>query len=255
MHGDATRDAIHAQVCDAGFDARRNSFVQYYGASDLDASLLLIPLVGFLPPEDARVRATVDAIQRELMAGGLVLRYATATGVDNLPPGEGAFLPCTFWLADSLALTGRRRSRGAVRTAARVAQRRRPAVGRIRPAYRPDAGQLSAGADPHGAGQHRPAAVAAAAPDKALVQARRAPCGGRADVMTPGSAASAHESPGDRNRRLPCEMPCERRAERAQVRVAAVAHARPDGRGGSEAARGSALRPPRQRRARKAKRP
>ncbi|KWT91637.1 MULTISPECIES: glycoside hydrolase family 15 protein [unclassified Variovorax] len=103
-----TRDAIHAQVCDAGFDARRNSFVQYYGASALDASLLLIPLVGFLPPDDARVRATVDAIQRELMAGGLVLRYATATGVDNLPPGEGAFLPCSFWLADSLALTGRR---------------------------------------------------------------------------------------------------------------------------------------------------
>jgi len=103
-----TCDTIHAQVCEAGFDARRNSFVQCYGASDLDASLLLIPLVGFLPPEDARVRGTVDAIQRELMLDGLVMRYATATGIDHLPPGEGAFLPCTFWLADSLAVTGRR---------------------------------------------------------------------------------------------------------------------------------------------------
>ncbi len=103
-----TRDTIHAQVCEAGFDARRNSFVQCYGAPDLDASLLLIPLVGFLPPEDARVRGTVDAIQRELMLDGLVMRYATATGIDHLPPGEGAFLPCTFWLADSLAVTGRR---------------------------------------------------------------------------------------------------------------------------------------------------
>ena len=103
-----TRDAIHAQVCETGFDARRNSFVQAYGAPDLDASLLLLPLVGFLPPDDERVRATVDSIQRELMVDGLVLRYATATGVDNLPPGEGAFLPCTFWLVDNLALIGRR---------------------------------------------------------------------------------------------------------------------------------------------------
>lgn len=102
-----TRDAIHAQVCEAGFDARRNSFVQYYGACELDASLLLIPQVGFLPPGDARVRGTVDAIQHGLMSDGLVMRYATATGIDHLPPGEGAFLPCSFWLADSLALTGR----------------------------------------------------------------------------------------------------------------------------------------------------
>ncbi|WPC66774.1 glycoside hydrolase family 15 protein [Rhodoferax ferrireducens] len=103
-----TRDTIHAQVCELGFDARRNSFVQYYGAADLDASLLMIPLVGFLPPDDARVRGTVEAIQRELMVDGLVMRYATASGVDRLPPGEGAFLPCTFWLADSLALIDRR---------------------------------------------------------------------------------------------------------------------------------------------------
>jgi len=102
------REQIHAQVCECGFDAGRNSFVQAYGSSHLDASLLLIPTVGFLPPEDPRVRGTVDAIQRELTVDGLVLRYSTETGVDALPPGEGVFLPCSFWLADALALTGRR---------------------------------------------------------------------------------------------------------------------------------------------------
>jgi GH15 family glucan-1,4-alpha-glucosidase len=102
-----TRDRIHAQVCDTAFDPVRNAFVQHYGSADLDASLLLMPLVGFLPPEDPRVLATIAAIERELMVDGLVLRYATASGVDNLPPGEGVFLPCTFWLADCLALTGR----------------------------------------------------------------------------------------------------------------------------------------------------
>ena len=103
-----TRDAIHAQVCEAGFDGRRNSFVQHYGSTELDASLLLIPMVGFLPPDDPRVHSTIDAIQRELVVDGLVLRYPTATDVDGLPPGEGTFLPCTFWLADSLAVIGRR---------------------------------------------------------------------------------------------------------------------------------------------------
>ena len=103
-----TRDAIHAQVCAAGYDARANAFVQSYGSPHLDASLLLIPQVGFLPPEDPRVRGTVEAIERKLLVDGLVLRYSTATGVDGLPSGEGAFLPCSFWLADSLVLTGRR---------------------------------------------------------------------------------------------------------------------------------------------------
>jgi GH15 family glucan-1,4-alpha-glucosidase len=102
-----TRDRIHAQVCAAGFNTQRNCFVQHYDTQDLDASVLLIPLVGFLPPDDPRVCATVDAIQRELVADGLVMRYTTATGVDHLPPGEGAFLPCSFWLADSLAVIGR----------------------------------------------------------------------------------------------------------------------------------------------------
>jgi GH15 family glucan-1,4-alpha-glucosidase len=102
------RDAIHAQVCESGFDAQRNAFVQSYGSPHLDASLLLIPQVGFLPPEDPRVRGTIEAIERELVVDGLVLRYSTATDVDALPPGEGTFLPCSFWLADCLVLTGRR---------------------------------------------------------------------------------------------------------------------------------------------------
>jgi len=102
------RDAIHAQVCAAGYAARGNTFVQSYGSPDLDASLLLLPQVGFLPPDDPRVRGTVDAIERNLVVDGLVLRYSTTTGVDALPPGEGAFLPCSFWLADCLVLTGRR---------------------------------------------------------------------------------------------------------------------------------------------------
>ena len=102
------RAAIHAEVCALGYDARANTFVQSYGSPHLDASLLLIPQVGFLPPEDPRVRGTVDAIERQLVVDGLVLRYSSATGVDALPAGEGAFLPCSFWLADSLVLTGRR---------------------------------------------------------------------------------------------------------------------------------------------------
>ncbi len=102
-----SRDEVHAQVCEAGFDAKRNSFVQHYGSAELDASLLLIPLVGFLPPDDARVRGTIEAIERELLIDGLVLRYAPAAGIDSLPPGEGVFLPCSFWLADCLAVTGR----------------------------------------------------------------------------------------------------------------------------------------------------
>lgn len=102
------RDAIHAQVCAQGFDPRRNTFVQSYETSYLDASLLLIPQVGFLPADDPRVLGTIAAIERHLMADGLVLRYSTATPVDALPVGEGAFLACSFWLADSFALTGRR---------------------------------------------------------------------------------------------------------------------------------------------------
>jgi GH15 family glucan-1,4-alpha-glucosidase len=102
------RDAIHVQVCDKGFDSHSNTFVQSYDSTHLDASLLLIPQVGFLPAEDPRVIGTVAAIESHLMVDGLVLRYSTATKVDALPAGEGAFLPCSFWLADSYVLTGRR---------------------------------------------------------------------------------------------------------------------------------------------------
>jgi GH15 family glucan-1,4-alpha-glucosidase len=103
----ATRDEIHTEVCDRGFDAERNAFVQYYGSTALDASLLMIPLVGFLPPGDGRVAGTVAAIQKDLVCDGFVQRYETDAGVDGLPAGEGVFLPCSFWLADNLALMGR----------------------------------------------------------------------------------------------------------------------------------------------------
>jgi GH15 family glucan-1,4-alpha-glucosidase len=102
------RDTIHAEVCTAGYDAQRNAFVQSYDSKHLDASLPLIPQVGFLPPDDPRVRGTVEAIEHNLVIDALVLRYSTSTGVDALPPGEGTFLPCSFWLADSLVLIGRR---------------------------------------------------------------------------------------------------------------------------------------------------
>ena len=105
----ARRD-VHEEVCREGYDADRGSFVQTYGGEILDASLLMIPLVGFLPADDPRVRGTVAAIERELCADGFVLRYPIdeeAAEVDGLPPGEGAFLPCTFWLADCQHLLGR----------------------------------------------------------------------------------------------------------------------------------------------------
>jgi GH15 family glucan-1,4-alpha-glucosidase len=102
------RIKIHDEVCRKGFSTERNTFVQYYGATDLDASLLRIPLVGFLPPSDARVKNTVEAIERDLMADGFVLRYRTQPHVDGLPPGEAPFLACSFWLADNLILLGRK---------------------------------------------------------------------------------------------------------------------------------------------------
>jgi GH15 family glucan-1,4-alpha-glucosidase len=103
------RDEIHAEVCKKGFDPVSNSFVQSYESTHLDASLLLIPQVGFLPAEDPRVLGTIAAIERNLVVDGLVMRYSTATNVDALPAGEGAFLPCSFWLADCYVMTGRRR--------------------------------------------------------------------------------------------------------------------------------------------------
>ena len=105
------RDEIHREVCREGFDAGRGTFTQSYGSADLDASLLLIPAVGFLPACDPRVVGTVEAVQRELCQDGLVARYPTADGGangDGLPGKEGAFLPCSFWLVDALTLMGRR---------------------------------------------------------------------------------------------------------------------------------------------------
>ena len=102
------RDDIHEDVCRHGFDAARNTFTQYYGSTQLDAALLLIPQVGFLPASDPRVAGTVDAIQRELVHDGFVMRYIPdKDAADGLPPGEGAFLACSFWLVNDLAMLGR----------------------------------------------------------------------------------------------------------------------------------------------------
>ncbi|WP_294010879.1 glycoside hydrolase family 15 protein [Streptomyces sp.] len=104
----ALRDEVHREVCEKGYDPKRNTFTQYYGSRELDASLLLIPRVGFLPPDDPRVVGTVDAIRDDLGHGGFLRRYDTdAIGVDGMPGGEGAFLACSFWLADALHMTGR----------------------------------------------------------------------------------------------------------------------------------------------------
>jgi len=94
-------------VCREGYNPEVGAFVQAYGSKSLDASLLMIPLVGFLPATDPRMRGTVEAIERHLTVDGFVLRYRTETTLDGLPPGEGAFLACSFWLADNLALLGR----------------------------------------------------------------------------------------------------------------------------------------------------
>ncbi len=103
----ALRAQIRADVLANGYDAERNTFTQYYGSKELDAALLNIPLVGFLPGSDERVRGTITAVERELMSDGFVRRYSTTEDVDGLPPGEGAFLACTFWLADNYAACGR----------------------------------------------------------------------------------------------------------------------------------------------------
>ena len=106
-HWRAVRAEIHASVCAHGFDADRGTFVQFYGGKALDASLLMMSMVGFLPASDPRMIGTVAAIERELLHHGLVARYPTVREVDGLPPGEGTFLPCSFWLADNYILQGR----------------------------------------------------------------------------------------------------------------------------------------------------
>jgi GH15 family glucan-1,4-alpha-glucosidase len=98
---------IHRTICREGFSKEKQSFTQSFGASELDASLLMMPNVGFLPPDDPRIRGTIAAIERELVVDGFVARYRSGSNVDGLPPGEGAFLPCSFWLADNYIMQGR----------------------------------------------------------------------------------------------------------------------------------------------------
>jgi GH15 family glucan-1,4-alpha-glucosidase len=106
-HWRKVRGEIHEEVCEKAFNRNLGAYVQAYGSDQLDASTLLIPTVGFLPPSDARVRGTIEAIERRLVRNGFVLRYDTAAADDGLPPGEGAFLACSFWLADAYVLLGR----------------------------------------------------------------------------------------------------------------------------------------------------
>jgi GH15 family glucan-1,4-alpha-glucosidase len=106
-HWRGVRDAIHADVCQNAFDHKMGSFVQAYGSKTLDASLLLLAIVGFLPPSDPRIVGTVRAIEDRLLVGGFIFRYDTSQTEDGLPPGEAAFLACSFWFVDNLVLQGR----------------------------------------------------------------------------------------------------------------------------------------------------
>jgi GH15 family glucan-1,4-alpha-glucosidase len=133
------RDEIHDDVCEHGYDEGRNTFTQYYGSAGLDAALLLIPRVGFLPYDDPRVTGTVEAIQRDLTHDGFLLRYRPEhEGVDGLPGGEGAFLACTFWLVEALHGIGREDE--ATRLFERLLQIRND-VGMLAEEYDPKAGR------------------------------------------------------------------------------------------------------------------
>jgi GH15 family glucan-1,4-alpha-glucosidase len=101
------REQIHRAVCEQGYSEKKKSFTQSFGSEELDASLLLIPQVGFLPIEDPRVAGTIAAVERELCRDGFVMRYHSESGADGLPPGEGVFLACSFWLADAWLRQGR----------------------------------------------------------------------------------------------------------------------------------------------------
>ena len=102
------RTTIHDEVCKEGFDRDLGSFVQSFGSKELDASLLMLPLVGFLSPEDPRMKGTIAAIEKNLLIDGFVARYDTSTCVDGVRGTEGAFLPCSFWLVDNYVLQNRR---------------------------------------------------------------------------------------------------------------------------------------------------
>jgi GH15 family glucan-1,4-alpha-glucosidase len=132
-------ETIRNDVLTQGFNASRGAFVQYYGSEQLDASLLLLPLVGFLHSDDPRMQKTVRAIERELMENGLVRRYLSASGIDGTTDEEGAFLPCTLWLADNYVLAGRRDD--AIRMLDRVLSLRND-VGLLSEEYDPRGGQF-----------------------------------------------------------------------------------------------------------------
>jgi GH15 family glucan-1,4-alpha-glucosidase len=135
----SVRRRIHSEVCERGFDHRRGTFVRSYGSKHLDASLLLLPLVGFLRPEDPRVRGTVAAIERRLTEAGFVKRYDTEVTTDGLPGGEGVFLPCSFWLADNWVLL---QQRGAARRLFERLLALRNDVGLLSEEFEPRAGRL-----------------------------------------------------------------------------------------------------------------
>jgi GH15 family glucan-1,4-alpha-glucosidase len=107
-HWREVRAAIHHDVCERGFDSELGGFVRSYGSKELDASLLMLPAIGFLPPRDPRIVGTVAAIEDRLLRHGFVQRYDTAISDDGLPAGEGVFLACSFWLADAYLMLGRR---------------------------------------------------------------------------------------------------------------------------------------------------
>ena len=141
------RDAIHAEVCSRGYDPVRGTFTQYYGSQELDASTLLMSSLGFLPADDPRVAGTIAAIERELLKDGFVLRYTQldAASPDPLPPGEGAFLACSFWLVDAYVLADREAdARALSRTSHRTRERRRSARGGIRSAAKASSGKFPA---------------------------------------------------------------------------------------------------------------
>ena len=143
------RDEIHAEVCEQGYDPERRTFTQYYGSKELDASVLNIPLVGFLPGTDERVTGTIDAVSRELGRDGFVSRYSTADTDDGLPGDEGQFLACSFWLVSALARNGRvDEARALFERLVGLAQRPRPARRGVRRGAQAAGRQLPAGLQP-----------------------------------------------------------------------------------------------------------
>ena len=142
----AARDEVHAQVCNEGFDPELGSFTQAYGSKKLDAALLQIPATGFLPATDERMVGTVAAIEKDLLQDGFVLRYRSESGDDGLPPGEGAFLPCSFWLVGNYVMQGRQQeARALYDKLIGDRQRRRPLLRGVRPCREASARQRAPG--------------------------------------------------------------------------------------------------------------